>query len=229
LTDATIEVPQLGLVAVMRAPRERSIELVPRRTRGHTATVASRVSFGGPDTARMKPRPDEDRWLADRRENAVFWAILMSLTFEPVEPEKLTSAWLQVDLHGDGSGPVPIAFIMDPGRREEPMSVETSGNIEATVKVVKAGAATKRTYTLHEAEILAFNRLRSDPSWEITPSSGRPIKGGIDFVLVVKGNEGNGSGHVRFGATIEWTESRLLRKHSFGVSWKGDPAEFRLL
>jgi hypothetical protein len=231
MNEMTIEVPDLGLVAETSPPVEHEIPLAVRRTRRTTEkprTVMSTVLLGGPDCARMKPRDGEDPHLADRREDADFWSVLMSLTVSPGEGETLTSAWLKVDLSAPDGSP-PIAFAMQPSREEAGVELQAGAGADVDVKVAKLSGSVQRTYTLHEAEILAERRLRPDPGWTITPSSGRPIRGGADFVVVVKAPRGTrGSGQVSFGAEIEWVETGFLKRQRREVSWAGDPATFAL-
>lgn len=233
MSGVIIEVPELGLVSETAEPAKRDIGLTARRVRGErepSPEIRSKVLFGGPESARMKPRADEDSEISNRRDDADFWSVLMSLTLVPVEPEKLTSAWLRVDLVADRSGPAPIAFAMKPGRREEPVGVGSSRGVEATVSVLKGSGSSSHTYTLHEAEILALGHLRSDPGWQLSPSSGRRLHGDALFTLVAKVPRGNGGrGRVSFGATVEWTESRFLHRRPQEVSWEGPkPEEFSL-
>jgi hypothetical protein len=230
MRDMTIEVPELGLFAEQDVPAERELGLVglQRRRSADVPAIRSRVVFGGPDPARMKTREDEAPEIADRREGADFWSVLMSLTFEPEEPEVMESAWLRINLEAIGGGPAPIAFAMEPGREEEGVQVEAGGGLEANAQFVKLSAAGKRTYTLHEAEILALRRLRSDPAWEVFPSAGRPLRGQKDFVLVVKAPKGvRGRGRADFGAEIKWTSGTFIRR-SHEVTWEAESMEFEL-
>jgi len=231
MSDVTIELPELGLFAEQSAPAERDLGLVGLRRRGSEETppeIRSRLVFGGPDPARMQARSDEGRDMADRRGDADFWSVLMSLTFEPEEPEVMESAWLRIDLEADGDGPAPIAFAMDPGRVEEPQDAELGGGLEANAQFAKLSVSAKRTYTLHEAEILALRRLRSDPGWEIFPSAGRPLRGQKDFILVVKAPKGaTGRGRADFGAELKWTSGIFRRSHE--AKWESDETmEFEL-
>ena len=231
MNEITIEVPDLGIMRETSPPAEHEIPLAVRQTRGSAQAprpIASTILLGGPDCARMKPRDDEDPQLSDRREGADFWSVLMSLTVSPGEDEALTSAWLKVDLSAPHGDP-PIAFAMEPSREEAGVDMQASGGAEVDAKVVKLSGSVQRAYTLQEAEILAERRLRPDPRWRITPSSGRPILGGADFVLVVKAPHGTrGTGRVTFGAEIEWTEAKFLRSTRHELKWDGDPATFAL-
>jgi hypothetical protein len=232
MSDMTIELPELGLFAEHTRPAEQELALVGVRRRGSPEAppeIRSRLSLGGPDPTRMKTRADEPREIADRRDGADFWSVMMSLTFEPVEPEAMESAWLRIDLEADGDGPAPIAFAMDPGRKEEGVQTELSGGVEANAKVVKLSGGAKRSFTLHEAEILALRRLQSDPAWEVYPSSGRPLRGQTDFELVVKAPAGTrGRGRATFGAEITWTSGTFIRR-THEVTWEPQAAiEFEL-
>ncbi len=225
----TIDLQELGLVGETTVSSPVARSLAPRVTRGSgtaTAEIRSRVVFGGPDLARMQPRGDDDRHLAERWADSEFWSVLMSLSIEPQDPETITSAWLKVELTASDGGPPPIAFAMEPSREEASEQVERSGSAEATIKVLKLGGGETRSYTARHDEVLALNRLRADPAWELAPSPGRPLRP-TDFVLVVKGRRGAaGSGRVSFGAEVEWRE-KIFKHHEVG--WAGDAVEFSLV
>lgn len=232
MSQIRIDVPELGLTHEATPPAEHLLDFDVRRTRGrggHGRAIASKVSLGGPDAARMRPREDEDPAMADRRAGSEFWSVLMSLTIEPAEDETLASAWLQVDLAATGGGTPPIAFAMQPSRQEAGVDVQAGGGAEVNAQVLKISGSAQRSYTIQEAEVLALRRLQSNPAWEITPSAGRAIQGGADFVLVAKAPTGTrGTGRITFGAEIEWVESGFLRSHRGEVSWSGDPVSFTL-
>ncbi len=200
-----IELPELGLVSQTTVSVPAIRPMAPRAPA--PSEIRSGVVLGGPDLARMRSRDDDDRHLADRRGGSDFWSVLMTLSIDPVEPETIRLAWLKVNLAADGGRPPPIAFAMEPAREEAGEQVERGGSAEATIKILKLGGAEKRTYTARHEEVLALNRLRSDPAWELTPSPGRPVRP-TDFVLVVKAPRGSaGGGTVSFGAEVVALES----------------------
>jgi hypothetical protein len=228
MSGVTIEVPELGLSAASAALSERRMALEPRQTRGDgdiPVPIRSEVVLGGPDAARMQARGDDKAELADRRENDDFWSVLMTLTFDPVEPEIVASAWLRVDLSSRNDGVAPVAYAMEPDRQEDDVQRTQSEGAQATLKLIQISGSTARTYTVHQAEVLAKRKLRSDPAWDFMPSQGRPISGGIDLTMVVKAPKGtSGRGVVTFGATIEWQEGLFRRSHE--VSWAGESVAF---
>jgi len=175
----------------------------------------------------MHARDDDDGRLADRRGDNDFWSVLMTLTFDPVQPETVVGAWLRVDLSSQGGGVAPVAYAMEPDRREDDEQRTRTGGGQATLKAIQISGSAAHTYTVHHAEVLARRKLRSDPGWDFRPSQGRPIGGGIDLAMVVKAAKGTlGKGVVTFGATIEWTEGVLRRSHD--ALWAGEPVEFDL-
>lgn len=234
MTDAdtlSIELPGLGLAAEIRRSDERAMPLAPRQVRRGEAppTIASFLQLGGPDVALMKPRSDDSRELADRRDGSDFWSILMTLTFIIEKDEAFKRAWLRVDLRPDGGATPPIAFAMDPDRREEGVGVTTSGGLEAGAAALKLTGSRTTTMTLYKSEILALNRLRSDPAWELKPSDGRRLEGKTDFVLTVKTpRETGGRGKVSFGAEVETPRPGMLSRRVVPVSWEGTGVDFRL-
>ena len=237
-----VEVPDLGLVgttsrsASWRAmplyahelPNRKQLSSWPhgllsrfRFRRNREYEMASTILLGGPDAAQLQPRPDEDPHLADRRQGAEFWSVLMTLSVDPAPEERIRSAWLSVDLRAV-SGESPTAFHLDPGRREEGTSIEQTGQAEAALKPIKVSGGIKRSWVHYQVEILSRNRLRSDPRWEIAPSPSRFIDGDQDFVLVVKVPNGTiePSGRVAFGGVGSYAgrEAELA----------GKPVDFRL-
>jgi hypothetical protein len=228
MESTRVELPELGLVG--EAPVSPPIDrlLAPRVTRGAPSvppTIKSHVMLGGPDIARMRPRDDDDRHLAERWADSDFWSVLMSLSIDPKEPESVTSAWLKVRLKATDGGTSPIAFAMEPSREEAGEQIERSGTAGATIKVFKLSGGVKRSYTARHDEILALNRLRSDPAWELAPSPGRPLRP-TDFVLVIKARKGAAaSGTVSFGAEVDW-RSGLFRRCE--VTWPGEQVRFSL-
>ena len=169
-----VEVPELALVAEHSVPLAQDAPLFTRQVRGdrdRAPDVRSQVRVGV-DVARMSTRANESPQVQDRRADADFFSVLIALTFDPADPEKFASAWLTVNLAGEGEGQRPIAFLLVPSRQEEQVGVENSGGIDATVKVLKVSGATKRSFARYESEILAEGRLTSTPGWEIQPSNG---------------------------------------------------------
>lgn len=230
MSPVTIEVPELGLIAESAVLSERRLALQPRQTRGDDGapvSIRSEVVLGGPDTARMQARDADDAKLADRREDDDFWSVLMSLTFDPVNPETVASAWLRVDLSSHGDGVAPVAYLMKPDRQEDDAQQTRTGGGQATLKLIQISGSAAHTYTVHQAEVLARRKLRSDPAWDFRPSQGRPIDGGIDLAMVVKAPKGtSGQGVVTFGATIEQKDGLFRRPHE--VLWAAEPVEFDL-
>ena len=160
--------------------------------------------------------------MADRRRGAEFWSVLMTLSVWPATKEEILFACLDVDLLA-ASGEPPTAFRLDPGRREEDMSIEQTGQAEAALKPITVGGAIKRSWVRYQAEILSRNRLRSDPRWEIMPSPSHAIDGDQDFVLVVKVPNGttDAAGRAAFSASISCPGRQRL-------AYSGEPVDFWL-
>jgi hypothetical protein len=238
-----VEIVELGLIGEAQRSAMRETHLKPPppvrampgclRLPGRKSAprpMTSAVLLGGPDCARLQPRPEEDAAIADRRQGAEFWSVLMTLAVKPADDETIRSAWLTIDLYASEGQPRPIAFHLEPHRREENLSIEQSGAAEAGAKGVKLGGGLKRSWVEHQVEILATGRLRSDPNWEILPSRGRQIVGDQDFLLIVKVPNGAPSafGILRYGAAIAKRRQRLRLSATRVDSLTGGPARFRL-
>ncbi len=153
-----------------------------------------------------------------------FYLVHLACTFKPSSGEQLLKAWLTVQLaREDGSpGSPPIAWSMKPGRLAQPVSVSRTVEIGVSLKLAdivegpEAGVKQEKIWTESQIFLEALNELQSDPVWEFTRTDTAEIRGGYQFVLVVRcPRETACLGSMRLLATVE-------RKRFLLISYRSD-------
>ena len=191
--------------------------------------LADRVSLGCPLAIPLTPDwaasdPQLKTFIEAEAGSARYGLVYLACTFKPAENERISRAWLSVNLDvgpPSQAGDAAIAWSMEPMRTAKPLNLHRTLSIKVPVKFVEANAAMGSEVSMEQLFCEALGLQEPTPSWEFTDSESQRLRGTHRLNLVIRAPLVQVTGTVSFRASV-------TRKHfgvlPYGTSADGGPA-----
>lgn len=142
--------------------------------------------------------------------SARYVLVYLACTFKPTRGERISKAWLSVNLGlrpSPQDGNLAIAWSMEPMRTSKALSLHRTLSIKVPVKFVEANAEVGSAVSAEAVFCEALDLQQSTPSWEFTDSQSQRLRGAQRMNLVIRAPLAEVTGTVSLRANV--TRKRL--------------------